>query len=50
MRSARGSPCGIPWDAWDLFDPALQEALLEGRLGLEELQELVGWLDEDEAA
>jgi hypothetical protein len=41
-------PCGIPWDAWELLDPALQEALLEGGLAPEELPELAGWVDEDD--
>ena len=43
MSADRG-PLGIPWEAFDLLDPALREALLEGRLAPEELHELEGWL------
>jgi hypothetical protein len=45
--SGHAAPCGIPWDAWELLDPALREALLERRIEAEELHELAGWLDED---
>jgi hypothetical protein len=37
---------GIPWEAFELLDQALREALLEKRLAPEELHELVGWLDD----
>jgi hypothetical protein len=41
-------PGGLPTEAWELLDPALQEALLEGRIAPEDLHELTGWLDEEE--
>jgi hypothetical protein len=43
-------PAGLSWEAWDTLDPGIQEALLDGRLTLEELNELTGWLGEDEVA
>ena len=43
--SAHAAPCGIPWEAWEMLDSALQEALLEERI---EPQELVDWIDGDD--
>jgi hypothetical protein len=38
---------GLPLEALELLDPAIRQALFEGRLEAEELPELVGWFDED---
>jgi hypothetical protein len=48
VEFGHAGPCGLPRDAWELLDPALQEALLEGRLAPEELPELAGWVDEED--
>jgi hypothetical protein len=34
---------GIPHELFELLDPALREALLEGRLDPDDLHELDGW-------
>jgi hypothetical protein len=39
---------GIPCELFELLDPALREALLEGRLDPDDLHELDGWTDEPE--
>jgi hypothetical protein len=49
-KVSENGPRGIPWEAWDLLDPELQEALLERRIDPAELHELAGWLDAGEEA
>jgi hypothetical protein len=41
-------PGVLPLEAWEILDPALQEALREARIKPEELDELAGWIEEDE--
>ena len=48
MSSPSRRIAGVPLDAWELLDPALQQALIEGRLHPSELAELAGWLDADD--
>lgn len=40
-------PGGLAVEAWELLDPALQDALREDRIAPEELHELAGWIDEE---
>lgn len=48
MEGAPRTLCGVSIDAWEQIDPALQEALLEGRLAVDELHELAGWVDDED--